>query len=118
MAVSNINQAGANVPVISFQVPVHGSNLPQQEPSGQAPEESKTINSEAVNQKLQQIQNELQSMNIGVSFSTYGTKNNEVSVIVTDKDTGEVIREIPPEDLQDLYTKLGELVGIIFNRPA
>ena len=57
-------------------------------------------------------------MNISVSFSTYGKKNNDISVIVTDTDTGKVIREIPPKDLQDLYTKLGELVGIIFNHPA
>jgi flagellar protein FlaG len=118
MAIPNINPVVPNVPAFSLQSPVYGNSPPQPEPFGQAPEESKPINSEAVSQKLQQIQNQLQSMNIGVSFSTYGSKNNDVSVIVTDKDTGDVIREIPPEDLQNLYTKLGELVGIIFNRPA
>jgi len=118
MAISNINPAVPNVPVISLQGSVYGNNPPQEEPSGQAPEESRPMNSEAVNETLQQIQNQLQSMNIGVSFSTYGDKNNDISVIVTDKDTGKVIREIPPEDLQNLYTKLGELVGAIFNRPA
>ncbi|MGO9137384.1 MAG: flagellar protein FlaG [Syntrophales bacterium] len=114
MAISNINRAGSIVPRISLQGSVSGNNRPP----GQTPEESQPMSSEAVNQALQQIQNEVQSMNISVSFSTYGDKNNDISVIVTDKDTGKVIREIPPEDLQNLYTKLGELIGIIFNRPA
>ena len=42
-------------------------------------------------------------------------KKKEISVIVTDKDTGKVIREIPPKEIQDLQTKLGELIGLIFN---
>ncbi len=118
MAISNINPAVPSVSGISLQGSVSGNNPPQEEPSEQAPEESTPMNAETAKQMLQQIQNQLQSMDISVSFSTYGEKNNDVSVIVKNTDTGKVIREIPPEDLQNLYTKLGELVGIIFNRPA
>jgi len=57
----------------------------------------------------------MESMNIGLSFSRYGNKGEEISVIVTDKDTGKVIREIPPKDIQDLHTKIGELIGLIFS---
>jgi len=117
IAISNINTAGSNVPAIPL--PGSGSNTsPQRESSGQAPEESIPMNSEAVNQMLQQIQNQIQSMNISLSFSTYGGNNKDISIIVKDRDTGKVIREIPHEDLQNLYTKLGELIGIIFNHPA
>jgi len=117
MAISNINPAGSNVPAIPLQGSA-SNTAPKKEPSGQAPEESRPVSAEAVNQMLQQIQNQIQSMNISLSFSTYGSNNKDISVIVKEKDTGKVIREIPPEDLQDLYTKLGELIGIIFHRSA
>jgi flagellar protein FlaG len=57
-------------------------------------------------------------MNISLSFSTYGKQNDEISVTVTDRDTGKIIREIPPKDIQDLQTKLGELIGLIFDHSA
>ncbi|MGZ3592816.1 MAG: flagellar protein FlaG, partial [Syntrophales bacterium] len=69
----------------------------------------------AADHLLQQIQSHMESMNIGLSFSRYGNKGEEVAVIVTDKDTGKVIREIPPKEIQDLHTKIGELIGLIFN---
>lgn len=106
MNVTSVNPAGT---------PLLYNNPPQKEPSGRAPEESRPVNSEAVKQMVEQIQAHIQSSNISVSFSTYGDKNKDVSVIVKEKDTGKVIREIPPEDLQNLYTKLGELIGIIFH---
>ncbi len=116
MAISNIN-AGSNLPAIAM--PGSASNTaPQKEPSGQAPEESRPMSSEAVKQLLAQIQGQLESMNVSLSFSRYGKNDSSISVVVTEKNTGKVIREIPPEELQNLYTKLGELVGIIFNHSA
>ncbi|HVO65639.1 MAG TPA: flagellar protein FlaG [Syntrophales bacterium] len=109
MNISSINTTGT---------PTVYDNVPQKEPSGRAPEESKPVTSEEVKQMVEQIQAHIQSSNISVTFSTYGDKNREVSVIVKEKDTGKVIREIPPEDLQNLYTKLGELIGIIFHHSA
>jgi len=85
------------------------------EASTESPKESITLDPEAVKQSLAAIQSQLQSMNIGISFTTYGGKSANIAVIVTDKDTGQVIREIPPQELQDLYTKLSDLIGIIFN---
>jgi flagellar protein FlaG len=116
MAISNIN-AGSNLPEIAM--PGSASNIaPQKEPSGQAPEESRPMSSEAVKQMLEQIQSQLESMNVSLSFSTYGANGSDVSIVVTDKDTGKVIREIPAKELQNLYTKLGELIGLIFNDAA
>ncbi|MBN2515993.1 MAG: flagellar protein FlaG [Deltaproteobacteria bacterium] len=47
-----------------------------------------------------------------IAFSTYGTNNEKISITVTDKETGKVIREIPPEEIQRLSVKLGELAGM------
>ena len=114
MAISNINVAGPVVPAITLPGSGAGTNVSQSDPS-QASQEGRPISGEAANQLLQQIQSHMDSMNISLSFSTYGNKGEDISVIVTDKSTGKVIREIPPKEIQDMHTKLGELIGLIFN---
>ena len=54
-------------------------------------------------------------MNIKITFSTYGEKSRRTAVTVSEKETGKVIRKIPPEDLQQLHVKMEELAGMIFN---
>ncbi|MGA2331515.1 MAG: flagellar protein FlaG [Syntrophales bacterium] len=114
MAISNVNAT----PVVSPMPGAATGATPPQAPSAQASQNPKPISGAAANQALQQIQSHMESMNIGLSFSTYGKKGEDISVVVTDKDTGKVIREIPPKEIQDLYTKLGELIGLIFNHSA
>jgi len=109
LAISNVN---AEKPMVSA-IPMPDSaagNSP-----AQASQEPRPVSGEAANQLLQQIQSHMDSMNVSLSFSAYGKKGEEISVIVTNKDTGKVIREIPPREIQDLYTKIGELVGLIIN---
>jgi len=114
IAFTNINASGQNVPVIPLPEPA-SNRLPKKEKAEKSPEESMSLSSEAVKQLLQDIETHLQSMNISLSFSTYGKNGENVAVVVREKDTGKIIREIPPKELQNLYTKLGELIGIIFN---
>ncbi|MGZ3579963.1 MAG: flagellar protein FlaG [Syntrophales bacterium] len=109
MAISNINMAG---PVGSAMTSPGSAAVNSH---AQASQESKSVTAAAADHLLQQIQSHMESMNIGLSFSRYGNKGEEVAVIVTDKDTGKVIREIPPKEIQDLHTKIGELIGLIFN---
>jgi flagellar protein FlaG len=109
MAISNINVARLVSPAIALPGSAAGNN------PAQASQESRPVSAAVADQLLQQIQSHMESMNISLSFSRYGNKGEEISVIVTDKDTGKVIREIPPKDIQDLHTKLGELIGLIFN---
>ncbi|MGO9137269.1 MAG: flagellar protein FlaG [Syntrophales bacterium] len=109
MAISNINMAGPAGSAITL--PGSGAgNSP-----AQASQEPTPISGKAADQLLQQIQGHMESTNISLSFSKYGNNDDEIAVIVKDKDTGKVIREIPPKDIQDLRTKIGELIGLIFN---
>jgi uncharacterized FlaG/YvyC family protein len=55
-------------------------------------------------------------MNVSLSFSAYGKNNERIAVVVSNKETQEVIREIPPEELQILYTKMREAAAYIFNQ--
>jgi flagellar protein FlaG len=113
MAISNVNSV---MPAVS---PMPGAATGNSHPqAAQTFQEIRPISNEAANQLLQQIQSHVQSMNISLSFSTYGKKGEDISVVVTDRDTGKVIREIPPKEIQDLYTKIGELVGLILNHSA
>ncbi|MBO9607980.1 MAG: flagellar protein FlaG [Paenibacillaceae bacterium] len=43
-------------------------------------------------------------------------KTKQIVVKVLDKDTGEVIREIPPEKNLDLLAKLWEMAGILVDK--
>lgn len=118
MAISNINGAGSKVLETPLPSSASGNTPPVKEPSGKAPEEVMTLDNEAVKQMIEEIQSHLQSMNINLSFSTYGKNSENTAVVVSDKETGKVIREIPPKELQNLYTKLEELIGLIFNDAA
>jgi flagellar protein FlaG len=66
----------------------------------------------------ERIQGHLDRMSISLRFSTYGKDNEKISVTVYEKDTGKVIREIPPEEFQRLNEKMEEVIGLIFNGNA
>jgi len=68
--------------------------------------------SESVDKEQDKTVKHAEHTNLSIAFSTYGTNNQKISVTVTDKETGEVIREIPPEEIQRLSVKLGELAGM------
>ena len=76
------------------------------------------VSNEQVKQMVEQMQSHLDSMNVSLQYSFYGAHDEKVAVIVVNRETGEVIREIPPKEMQALQTKMGELVGMIFNDNA
>ena len=41
--------------------------------------------------------------------------SNEITVKVIDKETDKVIKELPPEELQRLHSKLRETIGFLFD---
>lgn len=82
------------------------------------PVSEQTVNPAEVRQMIGEIQEQIDTMNVNLSFSTYGEQGEHIAVVVADKETGEVIREIPSKEIQDLYRKMSELSGVIFNREA
>jgi flagellar protein FlaG len=71
------------------------------------------------NQQLRELTEKLQKyvdrMNISVAFSTYGEKNKKIAITVSEKETGKIIREIPPEEIQQLSGKMEETLGMLLN---
>jgi flagellar protein FlaG len=84
--------------------------------AGQAQGASASASPTELKQIVGQIQSQLDSINVSVQYSVYGQKDDKVAVKVVDKDTGKVIREIPPKEIQALQDKMSELVGLIFDR--
>ncbi|MHB8830083.1 MAG: flagellar protein FlaG [Syntrophales bacterium] len=69
-----------------------------------------------IREMVAEMQDQIDSMNVSLRFSTYGEKGERIAVIVADKETGEVIREIPLKEIQNLYAKMSEVAGVIFDR--
>jgi uncharacterized FlaG/YvyC family protein len=66
-------------------------------------------------QMVADMQDQLDSMNISLQYSLYGKNDRNIAVKVVNKETGDVIREIPPKEMQALQDKMSDLVGMIFN---
>ena len=68
-----------------------------------------------------QIRNAIENANKQLKFKrtkcelTYHEDINRVAIKVIDKETEEVIREIPPEETLELVKKLWEMAGIIID---
>lgn len=65
---------------------------------------------EAMDKYVKSVQRDL---NIRVNRDT-----GDVMVKVLSRDTGEVIREIPPEELLKLAARMEEMAGVLFNERA
>jgi uncharacterized FlaG/YvyC family protein len=55
-------------------------------------------------------------LNTGLKYRVYD--KNKIAVTVVDKKSGEIIREIPPENLQKLSTQMDETMGKFFDQLA
>ncbi|RLB94803.1 MAG: hypothetical protein DRH26_00255 [Deltaproteobacteria bacterium] len=108
---TNINAENVRVPdeMLSVNTKHEEKSLeravPQEDP----------LNKQEVKILTEKIQDSLDRMNINLNFSTYGENDERTAVTVTEKESGKEIREIPSEELQQLYLKMNELTGILFN---
>lgn len=89
------------------------------DPGMRHPEERQDSGTVLVNERelrdvVEDVQQYLLEHNIRLSFSLHD-KTGDLVVRVLDKDTGEVIRQIPPEEMLRLREKLEELTGVLLN---
>lgn len=73
--------------------------------------------SDEVRSLVRDVQDYLSELNIDLSFQV-NDKTKEVVVKVLNAGTGELIRQIPPEDLVKFREKLRELRGVLFEGKA
>ena len=117
MEVSATNMSGtiANAPaVLSATRQVTGSSSKGQTSGG----DGAPVSNAQVKQMVEQMQSQIDSMNISLQYAFYGEHDTKLSVKVVNKESGDVIREFPPKELQALQAKMSELCGMIFNDKA
>jgi flagellar protein FlaG len=107
-SVNTSSAAPASPPVVADVLSRSHSKQDQAEATKAANEDIKRM--------VDEMQSHIKRMNVSLTFSTYGDHGEKVAVIVSDDDTGEVIREIPSKEIQNLYGKMSELAGMIFNK--
>lgn len=66
---------------------------------------------------VNEIQSYLDNLDIQLQFR-FREKTGDMVVRVLDRESGDVIRQLPPEDLLDLRDKLNELRGVLFDKKA
>ncbi|MDF2925425.1 MAG: flagellar protein FlaG protein [Paenibacillaceae bacterium] len=74
--------------------------------------ESVPISDEQLIRAIERSVKALQGAQTSLEFSVHD-KTKQIMVKVLDKESGEVIREIPPEKTMDFVAKLWELAGIL-----
>jgi len=73
-------------------------------------------NSEQMKELAADAQKNLKIMhNVDLQFSVHEA-SGQIMVVVRDESTGEVIREIPPEEVLNLAAKFDELAGLILDK--
>lgn len=83
--------------------------------AGQSQDEN-TKNSQEQNEKLrksvEQLNKQIGHQHVEAQFGIH-EKTNRVTIKIVDKDTNEVIREVPPEKTLDMIAKAWELAGLL-----
>jgi flagellar protein FlaG len=75
------------------------------------------IDPQASKELAEEVKNLIEDLNIGVNFKIHD-KTGDLVVQVLNRDTGDVIRQIPPEDVVKLHEKLVELRGVLYEGKA
>ena len=68
-------------------------------------------------QKSELPQESFEMRSIELRFSVH-EETDRIRVTVFDKETGEMIREVPHQDVLDLMAKIDEMIGILFDEKA
>lgn len=78
-------------------------------------EELKKNQEEVSQEMLDELANDIEILHsIGLSFSRH-EDSGRTMVSVMNRDTDEVIRQIPSEDLLDMAVRMEEMVGLLFD---
>ena len=82
-----------------------------------AAEEKQTEGDRQVTEEmLQELEQDIKTMhNIGLKFSKHDDTGRTI-IKVMDKETENLIREIPSEDVLNLAAKIEEMIGILFDK--
>jgi len=94
-----------------------GMNATQHSATQKAPVQQEKVSEKSILQAVTQANIEIAGGNEKVGFG-YEKRLGQLYVQVLDKDTGEVIKEIPPKSFIEHQAFMKELAGILLDRNA
>ena len=77
--------------------------------------QKETRSAEEIHKDLEMINEQLKSSNSSIQFSV-DDKSNDVIVRIVDRDSGEVIRQIPPESIVRLRDSMKDMSGLFVEK--
>lgn len=113
-------QEVSNTQIVKKQLPTESIKKPPLiEPDEQQQVESKetpkvAISSQDMSKLVTRVNEFVQTISTKIGFS-YDILNERQVILVKDKDTGELIREIPPREMLNLVKQLERVTGIIYH---
>lgn len=110
-------QTSVTLPKVNY-VPSSHKTVPKQSVANQpSPAVAPSDRQEDILELIVKIDRFVESLSTKISFSVDDRTGKSI-IIVIEKDTGRIIRQIPPEEMLELAMKLEEISGIIFNGKA
>jgi uncharacterized FlaG/YvyC family protein len=117
MLVEPTNAIRSSVDSSPLVQPAVKTEPPQEAPDRRPQESKEKEHVELLRDVLEATQNHLDISGVGLNFSVHEA-TGLIKVEVTDKETGDLIREIPPEQVLNLMAKIDEMMGILFDEKA
>ena len=75
------------------------------------------LSNEELAEAVQDIQSRLEVVGTRLGFSIH-EETEDIVVEITNRESGELIRQIPSDEVLELRARLDELVGILFDKKA
>jgi flagellar protein FlaG len=107
--VSSIQSASPTLPDAAKRAPASAEGADSQKAPIEVPSDLRTV--------VRDLQRVSEAFDRRLSFS-FNEKLDQVVVKVIDNDTDKVVREIPPVELQQVYERIREVIGLLFDKSA
>ncbi len=98
--------------VSQMATPVQGSAAGTSESTESEESQRTTIHESRIKSAVNHVNSQMRNTKTRCEFS-YHEETNRVSIKVINKETQEVIREIPPEETLEMVERMWELAGIL-----
>ncbi|MCG8565342.1 MAG: flagellar protein FlaG [Desulfobacterales bacterium] len=113
MDVSNTNMDVSHI--VPPQTPEQTGNQPPAVDPSDKPVKPAQISRNDVDEMVEALQDLAETLNTSMNFSV-NENTNDIVVQIIDKETKEVIRQIPPEELLEIQEKMMDLTGFLLNK--
>ncbi len=86
-------------------------------PAGKAKEQKEdSLSAEAVKDLTEELNEYMDDLQTNIGFSMRDDPNRTLVVEIKNRETGDVIKQIPSEEMLQLKEKMEELTGLIFDK--